>query len=154
MGIIWGRILPKVFFSSFEHMEFSSNFSHDSSFKNSMILINPQTMKKCLKTWIKRVPCFFNVHLLLPTWGSFLNTHEMEEGVMNLRIQLLLFLIDGLVKMWSTSTLSLTNFILVKFDELAYVVACIITTHVMCRIEPLISSMQPQSCKLNNRSKF
>lgn len=50
------KILPKVFLFSLEH---TSNFSHDSSFKNSMILINPQTMKKMFKDMDQKGNMFF-----------------------------------------------------------------------------------------------
>ncbi len=76
-----GGRLPKVFL--FEQMEFSSRSSHGSSTRCDYSSSSSNDDLKCLKTWIEKLPCFLNVHLLLPTLVTCSTQIKWRRGLVN-----------------------------------------------------------------------
>jgi hypothetical protein len=73
-------LLNNYFSLSLEHNKCFSKDLVMSLFIGVIILTHFQVMKKYLKMWIKRLPCFSMCIFFTTNFGDIINAHEMGGG--------------------------------------------------------------------------
>jgi hypothetical protein len=146
MGKLYNEKYPflnNYFSFSLEHNKCFSKDLVMSLFLGVMILTHFQVMKKYLKMWIKRLPCFSMCIFHYQLWGYYQCTWDGRRGAFDPWTWLLVFKMCSsqckphkhCLKVWSISF-----WCSMEFDELTFLVVFTIIIHVRFTSDPTLWS--------------